>query len=116
MYNRITSELKEMPSVDLLYVNTKAKNNKTYIDYHVVCDIHSLVTNIEVCKKIIATLEVTKALITNDNVKFSYHLETSEDLEDKILNQRYKGLDTAEILYSRDFYFQSLNAQKNKSR
>lgn len=116
MDKRFINDLKEIPIVDLIFTNTKNINNKTYIDYHVVCDTPSVVSNLEECKKIIAILEIAKSLLTNDKIRFNYRIETSGDLENRIINEGYKALKIENILYSKDYYFQTILNSKNKTR
>ena len=120
MNKEIMNELTELKEVDLIYVNTSTANNKMFINYTIICDMNSVVENIDVCKKIIAVMEIAKTLIAKENIVFNYNIKTSNTLENEI-KRNNKGviynLETAKVLYQKDYYFKDLlEEKKNKTR
>ena len=120
MNNEMMNELTSVKEIDLIYVNTKNTKDKMIINYTIVCDMNSVVENIDVCKKIVAVMEIAKTLVARDGILFNYNIKTSNSLEEDIINKSTNtlyNLETAKVLYQKDYYFKDLlEESKNKAR
>ena len=119
MSKELIKELTNFEEVELIYTNTKQKEDKTIISYTVVCDVDSITKDIYLLKRIVAVMEVIKTLLSNQNILVNYNITTSMTLEEAILsnNERViKKLYKAEILYEKNDYFENIVAPNNSKR
>lgn len=98
----------ENEKVDLIYSTTRFAGDKMYINYTIICDIHSATEDVKLLETIVATMYVIKELLFKYNIAFSYTVKTSEEFESEII-KNYSGvvkkLTDSEILYSKDNYY-----------
>ena len=121
MYNEIFNELTSLDKVELIFSNTKRNDTSMTITYNIVIDGNNVLEDINTYKKVIAIMEIVKALFTKRNIDIAYNIKSSNFLEDEILNKNKSTihkLHEAEIIYSKDHYFEELieNVDKKHSR
>lgn len=121
MYNEIFNELSKLNKVELIFCNTKRKDTSMTMAYTIVIDGNNVLEDIGAYKKIIAIMEVIKELFTKRNINIIYDIKSSNFLEEEILNKNkntINKLHDAEIIYSKDDYFEELieNIDKKHSR
>ena len=121
MYNEIFNELASLDKVELIFSNTKRNDTSMTITYNIVIDGNNVLEDINTYKKVIAIMEIVKALFTKRNIDIAYNIKSSNFLEDEILNKNKSTihkLHEAEIIYSKDHYFEELieNVDKKHSR
>lgn len=117
MGNEIINELTNLDIVDLIYVNRTFKKGTDIVTYNIICNINSIVEDIDIFKRIVAIMEVLKELIGVHNIAFNYNIKTSNALEDDIANENKRvinDLNNASILYSKDDYFTDMIKKKKK--
>ena len=113
MNTELIANLTEIDEIELIYATSKVADNKTYLNYTIICDVDNIVSknSLIICKRIIATMSVITELLTRRNIIFSYTIKTSEDFE-RTINENHKKLSqklaTSEILYSKDSYYLDL--------
>ena len=112
------NELASIEEVELIYIDKLQKGNNTIVTYNIVCDMNSVVENINVCKRIIAIMEVIKSLVINHNVTLNYNIKTSNALEEDIMsnNSVVKRINLENILYDRNNYFIGLLQTKQNKK
>ena len=111
MNNEIIKELTRLNEVELIYSNKKLTKDKMILSYNIVCNIDSVVSNIEICKKIIAIMEIIKELFTKYNVLVNYNIKTSYAFEEEISNKKLNNITkhkNIELLYAKSSYFNDL--------
>lgn len=118
MSREIINELANIDEVELIYINKLQKENNTIVTYNIVCDMNSVVENINVCKRIIAIMEVIKSLVINHNVTLNYNIKTSDALEEDIMNNNRiaKKINLENVLYDRNNYFKGLLQTKQNKK
>ena len=117
MTKEIINELASYEEVELVYVNNGQKDNKTFITYNIVCNVDNVLENIEVFKRIVATMEILKELVSTHNIIFNYNVGTSNSLEQDILNKDrrvIKSFNNSTILYNRSGYFTNTKSDEAK--
>ena len=94
----------EIPEILLVYSNTKIHEGKERISYNVICNVESIVEDIETMKKIIAKLEILKQAYEMENKSFEYNLKSKNWLEKEIAKKDksvIKKLANSIIVYSK---------------
>ena len=108
MKKEIFEGLIENEKVDLIYSTTRFAGEKMYINYTIICDIHSATEDVKLLETIVATMYVIKELLSKHKIAFSYTVKTSEEFENEITKNYsvvVKRLIDSEILYSKDNYY-----------
>ena len=111
MNNEIIKELTKLEEVELIYSKVKHDKDSMSITYNIICNVNSVVSNIEVCKKIIAIMEIIKELFTKYNISLNYSIKTSQTFENEILNKKITSINNhnnIELLYAKSNYFNDL--------
>ena len=116
MNKEIMNELTKLKEIDLIYVTNKHTQDKLYITYNIICNMNSVTENLDICKKIIATMEIAKALVSSDKIILNYNIKTSNTLESEIINKKGNALNNAKVLYQKDYYFKDLIEEYNNNK
>lgn len=121
MYNEIFNELTALDKVELIFSNTKRKETSIIISYTIIIDGNNVLEDINTYRKVIAIMEVVKTLFTKRNIDIVYNIKSSNYLEEEIINKNkstINKLHEAEIIYSKDDYYEELieNVNKKHSR
>ena len=72
MKKEIFEGLIENEKVDLIYSTTRFAGEKMYINYTIICDIHSATEDVKLLETIVATMYVIKELLSKHKIAFSY--------------------------------------------
>ena len=121
MYNEIFNELTALDKVELIFSNTKRKETSIIISYTIIIDGNNVLEDINTYRKVIANMEIVKVLFTKRNIDIVYNIKSSNFLEEEIKNKNkstINKLHEAEIIYSKDDYYEELieNVNKKHSR
>ena len=121
MYNEIFNELTALDKVELIFSNTKRKETSIIISYTIIIDGNNVLEDINTYRKVIAIMEIVKTLFTKRNIDIVYNIKSSNFLEEEIKNKNkstINKLHEAEIIYSKDDYYEELieNVNKKHSR
>lgn len=122
MFNDIINELTLLDKVELITCNTKRKETMLTMTYTIVIDGNNVLDDIDTYKKVIAVMEVMREVFTRRNINISYDIKSANFLEEEISNKNnsvIKKLHAAEIIYSKDGYFEELlenSINKTKKR
>lgn len=118
MYNEILNNLTKIEEIDLIYLNTKINENGRSFTYTIVVDSDDVLSKLEICKKIIATMEIIKELFPA-SININYDIISSNFIEERISNKEKRFVNNfakSEILYSKDDYYQELAESINTKR
>ena len=126
MNKELITNLIDEKNIELIYATTrvsKDKDNKekVLINYTIVCDVLNIVNNIDLCKKIIATMEVIKELLSKYNIIFSYTIKTSNQFEEEMTNTTSEDNENEkssiiEVVHCKDEYFKALIDEKKAKK
>ena len=113
MNNELIANLTNENEVELIYSTTRFNDDKMFINYTIICDVDNIVSesSIGLCKKIIATMEIIKELLSKYNIEFSYTIKTSHELDKNLEKNKTKTIEKlskAEIIYCKNDYYQEL--------
>lgn len=118
----LTNQLTRRKEIELIYYNIKESKGKQYINYTIICDVDSVIANIELLKEIVANMEIAKALYSKTNIIFNYNVKTSKAFEEDLLakdTNTLEGLTNSNIIYSNNECLENYlieYADKEKSR
>ena len=118
----LVKQLTRRKEIELIYYNIKELNGKQYINYTIICDVDSVVANIDLLKEIVANMEIAKTLYSKTNIIFNYNIKTSKAFEEDLLakdTNTLEGLTNSNIIYSNNEYLENYlieYADKEKSR
>ena len=118
----LANQLTKRKEIELIYYNIKKLKEKQYINYTIICDVDSVIANIELLKEIVANMEIAKALYSKTNIIFNYNIKTSKAFEEDLIakdTNTIEGLTNSNIIYSNDEYLENYlieYADKEKSR
>jgi hypothetical protein len=119
MYNEIINELTLLDKVELIACNIKRKETSMTMIYTIVIDGNNVLEDINTYKKVIAIMEIIKELFTKRNIKIIYNIKSANFLEEEIINKTkstINNINDAEIIYSKDGYFEELNENVNSKK
>lgn len=118
MYNDIIKDIAKLEIVELIFSNIKTCEKGMTISYTIVINNDNILSDINTCKKIIAIMEIIRELFTKHNINIKYDITSAKVLEEAIL-EKNKGIinkfKKAEIIYSKDYYFNELIDNVNNS-
>ena len=104
-YNIIASSLKQFDEVKSIYVNSIWHNGKKIINCNVVCDMENITENRLLCQRIIANLEMMRALFEKTNIILNYSIKAldifKEDMEEPE-SETYQEYVDSIIIYSNE--------------
>ena len=118
----LANQLTKRKEIELIYYNIKELKEKQYINYTIICNVDSVIANIELLKEIVANMEIAKALYSKTNIIFNYNIKTSKAFEEDLIGKdinTLEGLTNSNIVYSNDEYLENYlieYADKEKSR
>ena len=118
----LANQLTKRKEIELIYYNIKELKEKQYINYTIICNVDSVIANIELLKEIVANMEIAKALYSKTNIIFNYNIKTSKAFEEDLIakdTNTLEGLTNSNIVYSNDEYLENYlieYADKEKSR
>ena len=118
----LANQLTKRKEIELIYYNIKKLKEKQYINYTIICDVDSVIANIELLKEIVANMEIAKSLYSKTNIIFNYNIKTSKAFEEDLIakdTNTIEGLTNSNIIYSNDEYLENYlieYADKEKSR
>jgi len=121
MEKELITNLTDEENIILIYSTTKYSKNadKKYLNYTIVCDLDSVISNFNLCKKIIATMEIIKELVSKYNICFSYKIKTCNEFDREVSENHQKfthELATAQILHCKDQYIDKLIEESKSKR
>ena len=96
------------------------KNNQTIITYNIICNVESVIEDIQTLKKIVALMEILKELVSNHGILFFYNIKTSDALDEDLINNNrrvIRDFNNSEILYNRSGCFtKDTNSNNGKKK
>lgn len=115
LLNGLTAE----PKVELISVKKTILKEKNKVECLIVCNEDSVTTDLNLLKKIIATMEIIKELYSKYNIDFRYTLSTINLLESDNIDENkkiIKLLKNAEIYYlNNPEYLETINRMNEKT-
>ena len=84
-YSLIVSSLEQFPEVNTIIVSDITNSDKHYVNCTVVCDVESVVDNMQLFKGINANLEIIKNRLNLFNVLFNYEIMTMKEYNDELI-------------------------------
>ncbi len=121
MIQELIEDLRNEDNISLMYSQTRyvEKTGKTHINYTIVCDTESVLSDYELCKKIIAKMEIVKTLLQKYPVVFGYKIKTINELDNEIKENKTKtinDLSRVNMIFSKDKYIDELIEENNTKK
>lgn len=116
LINQLTEDRSE---IEFVYYNVKNIQGKMHINYVIICDIPSVVENLDLLREITANMELIRALYSKTNTIFNYSIKTSSGFEEDLITKRKKTMEelsNSEIIYSNGEYFKNRINEYNEER
>lgn len=105
------SDLSQIKEVLLVYGSQKKVNNRIKITHNIICDVDNIVENIEVLRKIVASLEIKKAEYALKNINFEYTIKSINKIKQELSKKNsktIKELKESILIYSKDNSYNEL--------